>query len=60
MIERDDRDEPPVVSERADRPASPKDASEPDWAAEIQRLRRVRGDRLRQVFASSDDEQEER
>jgi hypothetical protein len=60
VTEREDRDDPPVASERPDRQASSPDAAEPDWAAEIHRLRRARGDRLRRVFSSFDDEQEER
>lgn len=30
---------------------------EPDWAAEIRRLRRARGDRLRSIFASFEDDE---
>jgi len=32
------------------------DEPEPDWAEEIRARRRARGDRLREIFASFDDE----
>jgi hypothetical protein len=50
----DDRDDRPTP------PARSRDEPEPDWAEEIRRLRRARGDRLRKVFSGFDDEQEER
>ena len=60
-----EREDPPQRGGRTEealgteRPTT--DEPEQDWAAEIRRLRRVRGDRLREVFASfDDDEQEER
>lgn len=59
MSERDDRDETPVAQERTPEGKTASE-TEPDWAAEIHRLRRARGNRLRQVFSTFDDEQEER
>jgi hypothetical protein len=64
VSEREDPPEPRRDTERAPsepRRASPEAPPEPDWAAEIRRLRRARGDRLKEVFATfDDDEQEER
>ena len=59
MSERDDREEPPAPQERP-RGGEAAPEAEPDWAAEIGRLRRARGDRLRRVFSTFDEEQEER
>lgn len=33
--------------------------AEPDWAEEIRRLRKARGDRLRSVFSRLDDDEQE-
>ncbi len=46
--------------EREERESSPLpgDEPEPDWADEIRSLRRERGDRLKDVFASFDEEEE--
>lgn len=55
MSDRDDP-EPGEPAEGATKSAEP----EPDWAAEIRRLRRAHGDRLRSLFASfEDDERQE-
>jgi hypothetical protein len=34
------------------------DEPEPDWAAEIRARRKARGDRLRQIFSTFDEEKE--
>lgn len=49
-----DGDRPPTSTTAGD------ESQEPDWATEIGRLRRAQGRRLRQVFSTFDDEQEER
>jgi hypothetical protein len=53
MNEREDPPDRPKRSDLAD------DEPEPDWAAEIRRLRRARGDRLKRVFETFDDEEQE-
>jgi hypothetical protein len=50
-----DDDETPARPPAADPGTEPA----PDWAEEIRRLRKARGDRLRSVFSRFDDEQEE-
>jgi hypothetical protein len=53
MPERDDReDEPLVPEELAPEPGDP--AGEPSWTEEIRRLRRARGDRLKELFEAFD------
>jgi len=43
-----------------DRDASaPSDVIEPDWAEQIRQLRKARGDRLKEVFATFEDEEEQ-
>lgn len=60
-----DRERPP--RDRAPRPVDPKepttvsgDEAEPDWADRIRELRRARGDRLKEVFATFDEDEEDR
>ncbi|MGZ4132767.1 MAG: hypothetical protein ACXVWF_06950 [Actinomycetota bacterium] len=36
----------------------PGEEPEPEWAGQIRSIRRARGDRLKEVFASFDDEEE--
>jgi len=55
VSERDDPQEPAATPER-----TPGREAAPEWAAEIHRLRRVQGDRLRRLFSAFDEEQEER
>jgi hypothetical protein len=52
-----DDDETPARPPFTDAGTEPE--PEPDWAEEIRRLRKARGDRLRSVFSRFDDEQEE-
>lgn len=59
MSERDDPQEPAAAPERTPGREAASEAA-PDWAAEIHRLRRVQGDRLRRLLSTFDEEQEER
>lgn len=59
MSERDDRDEPAPAQDRTPGSETASEAA-PDWATEIHRLRRAQGDRLRRLFSTFDEEQEER
>ena len=44
--------------EREEQSPLPGEGSEPEWAGQIRSLRRVRGERLKEVFANLDDEEE--
>jgi hypothetical protein len=58
MPERDDRDDEPPTPE--DLGAELGDQSgEPSWTEEIRRLRRARGDRLKELFDAFDRDEEE-
>lgn len=37
----------------------PADEAEPDWAEQIRQLRKARGDRLKEVFATFENEEEQ-
>jgi hypothetical protein len=45
-------------AEGADPSPLPADEPEPPWAGEIRSLRQARGDRLKEIFAGFDDEEE--
>jgi hypothetical protein len=53
----DDEDRPPRAPEDPGS-AVPGQEPEPEWAGEIRDLRRQRGDRLKQLFATFDEEEE--
>jgi hypothetical protein len=52
-----ERDRAPAEAHPTGRPMPPDDdGSEPDWAEEIRARRRARGDRLREIFATFDED----
>ncbi len=54
-----DRDEPRASPRPTEGTVSPdRDEPEPDWAEEIRARRRARSDRLREIFATFDDDPE--
>ncbi len=44
--------------EREEQSPLPGEGSDPEWAGQIRSLRRARGERLKEVFANLDDEEE--